>query len=366
MRHPAHQMDFDTLTGGLASAMADGHVYERRDGDLSLFCYTKSAVYNEAWTPITKVARGLVLDRVNRRIAATPFPKFFNLGEGGHAVPDGEFEIMEKLDGSLIIAFNHDGKWRTVTKGDFESAQAVAARELLPFADMQPNLTWLTELIGPENKIVARYNEDECCLLSAFDSAGSELTPSQLASVKPAGMKTAQTHPFRSVDDLIAQLSELTVNEEGYVPRFACGTRLKLKGNAYKRVHAMISNLTPLTVWRAMLDDDVDAMRKELPEEFWGDFDQIHGLLEAQKSSLMDEIQTEAKKWSDVSDRELGQALKSVPDPARKFLFALRKGQMMKGRTKESFFKMFRPAENQLEGYVPSYARKRAQEEMQG
>lgn len=37
-------MDFDTLVGGLNAAIADGLVYERRDGELSLFCYGKLPV----------------------------------------------------------------------------------------------------------------------------------------------------------------------------------------------------------------------------------------------------------------------------------------------------------------------------------
>jgi hypothetical protein len=44
--HPAHLMHFDTLVCGLNATIADGHVYERRDGELSLFYYTQSMAGN--------------------------------------------------------------------------------------------------------------------------------------------------------------------------------------------------------------------------------------------------------------------------------------------------------------------------------
>lgn len=162
--HPAHSVDYDTLVGGLNAAIADGVVYERQDGNLSLFCYTTRAVYDEVWNLFTSVARGLILDRADRRIVATPFPKFYNLGEGGRTAPSESFEAFEKLDGSLIIAFHHDGAWRTATKGDFNSTQAKAAMSMLPFDHMTPGPTHLFELIGPSNKIVVKYPKDECRL----------------------------------------------------------------------------------------------------------------------------------------------------------------------------------------------------------
>jgi RNA ligase len=269
-RHPAHLMDFDTLAAGLNAAIADGLVYERRDGDLSLFCYTRNAVYDETWTPFTVMARGLILNRADRNIAATPFPKFFNFGEGGREAPQGAFEAYEKLDGSLIIAFWHDGVWRTATKGDFHSDQAKAAQNLLPFGRFTPGVTYLSELIGPSNKIVVRYPKDECRLLGAYAADGREFTRAELEALELGGMPLARVVEAASLADLVAHAATLPAGEEGYVLRFTYGTRLKLKGNEYRRLHALISRLSPLSVWESMLAGDDRAMRRELPEEFWG------------------------------------------------------------------------------------------------
>ena len=57
-------------------------------------------------------------------VRATPFPKLFNYGEFGIALPDAPFEVFDKLDGSLGIVFHDGARWRVVTKGAFDSAQA--------------------------------------------------------------------------------------------------------------------------------------------------------------------------------------------------------------------------------------------------
>jgi RNA ligase len=366
MRHPAHLLDFDTLLGGLNSAIADGLVYERRDGDLSLFCYTTRARYEEIWTVITSVARGLVLDRKARRIVATPFAKFYNLGEGGREAPALPFEAFEKLDGSMVIAFYHGEGWRTATKGEFKTNQAKAGFSMLPFDRMEPGTTYLSELVGPSNKIVVRYPKDECRLIGAYASDGREFLRNELEALKLGGMPLARIVSCSTLSDLIAKTETLSIGEEGYVLRFSDGTRLKLKGKEYRRLHALISDLSPLTVWDAMVAGNELEMRRELPEEFWDDFDQIRSILKRNIDGIMSAIEAEAQKWTGVSDKELGLAKNSIPEPTRSFLFSYRKGLMEAPRTRQSLYRLIRPLGNVLDGYVASYAMKRASEELSG
>src|SRR5271155_639516 len=97
-RHIAHQMSFDELLRGLREARDQRLVYERPGPDgLAQFIYSEKCIYDGAWTPITPAARGLILDTDARVIAATPFPKFLNIGERGEPVPDLPFETVEKL-----------------------------------------------------------------------------------------------------------------------------------------------------------------------------------------------------------------------------------------------------------------------------
>jgi len=356
--HPAVSMGYDILLGGLNAAVADGLVSIKRDGDLALYCYTKEAVYTQAWTPITEVARGLILDLAEWRIVALPFPKFFNLGEGDRQAPAEDFEATEKQDGSLIIAFVHRGVRRTATKGSFNSEQAVAALQMLKPGTVYPGFTHLFELVGPENKIVVNYPHNELRFLGGYSTDGHEtLRGSETWEYMAAHYPVAKVHGCGSLADLVAHTARLPKDQEGYVLRFADGTRLKLKGDEYKRLHACISRLSPLTVWDAMQHEESEMMRRELPEEFWADFDQMQFLMSRNLAMFLHEIAVEASFWVNQTDKEVGQALSSLPETVRSFIFPYRKGQMqpLTGRVREAVFKHIRPTGNKLAEYVPSY-----------
>jgi RNA ligase len=165
-------MPFDELVAGLVTARDNRHVYQRQGpGSLTLYIYSEHCVFDAAWTRITIAARGLILCHDERRIIATPFPKFFNLGEHGlSALENAAFDATEKLDGSLIIIYHHGGRWRTATKGAFDSAQAKWAEPWLTdrvTAHFKPGTTYLAEATYPENRIVVKHETGQLRLLAA-------------------------------------------------------------------------------------------------------------------------------------------------------------------------------------------------------
>lgn len=373
VRHPARAMPFAELAAGLADAKAQGLVSERRDASgLSIHCYTKRCVYGRAWTPITMLARGLVVDHVARRVVATPFPKFFNLGEHGAAeAPDLPFHAYEKLDGSLIVIFHHDGAWRTATKGAFENPQAIWARGRLAGADLSalhPGVTYLAEAVYPENRIVVHYREAGLIMLAAYDAEGFELPHEAVEETAGhLGWRAARRTPFPSLAALIEHARALPAQEEGYVLRFADGTRLKAKGDAYRRIHALVSNCTPLALWEAMkAGDDLERLRADMPEEFWDDFDGIRAALGAQLDAFKAKVAGAALTVAHLSDRELGPRLRALPKDVRDFVFPYRRGGGDLGRdarSRRALFEAVRPKGNELPGYVPSFAMARVLDE---
>ena len=56
------------------------------------------------------LARALITDH-SGNIVARFFPKFFKMGEREDEELTGDFIVQEKLDGSLGVIFNYDGKW---------------------------------------------------------------------------------------------------------------------------------------------------------------------------------------------------------------------------------------------------------------
>lgn len=372
MTHPARKLTFDELWAGLKAAKAAGDVNENIGSDgLSLFCYSKSCVYERHWDEITQLARGIILDPAEKRVVATPFLKFFNVGERADSIPDLPFEVFEKMDGSLIILFHHKGEWRCATKGSLGSDQAKWAAKWVSKFDLsafEPGTTYLAEAIYPENRIVVRYEKTGLTLLGAYREDGSELIYNDLAMLAlKLGWDIAKRFAFNAMSELIATAKALPGSEEGFVLRFEGGERLKLKGDEYCRIHRLVSRITPLAMWAAMAaGDDLEALRRELPEEFWADFDAIIAALRDRLDRLLDAVRVAAEAVADLSDKEVGLRLATTLEPARRFVFPYRKngGDLLTGRTRETIFREIRPTGNVLPGYEASSTMNRLLEEV--
>ncbi len=370
-RHPARTIPYRDLVEGLREAKDKRLVSEQIGEDgLLLYCYTESCVYDRQWSDITLIARGLILDTYRETVAATPFPKFFNIGEGSTTVPDLSFETFEKLDGSLIILWHHNGRWRAATKGSFRSSQAQWAAAKIARADLSAltiGTTYLAEAIYPENRIVVHYDDEALVMLAAYEEDGSEIGYDALQETAAhLGWRCAKRHSFNAVSDLVIHAKGLPPSEEGFVLRFSDGLRLKVKGDEYRRIHALVSRLTPLAMWEALeAGDDMEAIRKQLPEEFWEDFDAITKVLGCQVARLAEAVQRAAAPLADLSDKEVGLQLAEFPEDVRTFIFPWRKqrGDLMSGRSRRALFRCLRPTGNRLDGYTPSYAINRVMEE---
>lgn len=359
MIHPARTMPFADLRGALLHANDSGLVSRQVSSEgLEQYTYTQRCVYDRAWNPVTEMARGIVLDPANDNVVATPFVKFFNHGERDVPLPNMPFETYEKLDGSLIILFHHNGQWRTATKGSFTSVQAQAAKRMLPACNpLMPGYTFLLEFVGPSNRIVLHYPRDELVLLGAYDKEGREVDFEDLRKVALAmDWQRPLIHYYDSFADLVAQQGKLPATQEGFVVRFDNGYRLKIKGDEYCRLHRLISNVTPLAIWDQMRNGaDMDAIRRELPEEFWADFDIIRGKLYVAHQLRLAAAQDALSATAGMTDKQIG--LSDLHNKSH--VFSLRKGQDIS----ESIYKAIRPTGNNLDGYLPSGAMQRIERE---
>ncbi|HZK80887.1 MAG TPA: RNA ligase [Humisphaera sp.] len=379
--HPARRMPYDELRAGLMLGAAEKRINISRDGDLELFNYSSLCQFEQQWDLFSLISRGLILDPVQRLVIATPFPKFFNFNEGGVALPDEPFTVSEKLDGSLGILFHHQGKWRITTRGQLNSPQGAWATAHLhgrvDLSRLAPGTTYLVEIVYKENQVVIPYDFEGLVLLAAYDASGRELSRAELEqAASGAGVKLAASIACSSFDELLDTAGRLTAHEEGFVIRYAGGLRIKLKGEAYCRVHKLICHCTPLALWEAMMHmEDLDAQRKELPEELRVDFDVIRRLLCAQFDAIVQEVRIGHERMAGLSDKELGM---SRHDPGRgltpmqaKFIFACRKEGFLDevhkcGMWREKLFKCIRPDGNRLQGYVASNAMNRFAEASDG
>ena len=102
-----------------------------------------------------------------------------------------------------------------------------------------------------------------------------------------------------------------------------------------------------------------------MPEEFWGDFDAIRSALGTRFDGIVAKVAATAERLADATDKDIGLQLASLDAEVRPLIFNWRKaGGRLDDRSKTSLFRMIRPTNNELPGYVASYAMNRVVEEM--
>ena len=260
-------------------------VREHSSGELFIVNYTNKAQFSgkDSWTPLLKQCRGLILDKEGD-IISRPFEKFFNLEEHeNEEIPQESFEVFDKWDGSLGISYYFDGQWGLATRGSFESEQAAQGSLMLDdmidevwpkLNPMDPNCTYLFEIIYPENRIVVDYKKERrLVLLSVIDTdTGNELSYDKIKSF--GFPDVAKRYPdYINLNKILKPEGEN--NKEGYVIRFQSGMRVKLKYPEYFRLHRLMSGLSNVGVWEMCRDsEDLYNIIHSLPDDIalWVDF----------------------------------------------------------------------------------------------
>jgi RNA ligase len=241
---------------------------------LSIYNYSRTCQYESKWDDITKMCRGLILDREGNVIAKA-FNKFFNYEELTlNDIPEGSFEVFEKLDGSLGILFWYQGKWILASKGSFISDQSIKGRQILNnkynVEVLPKGYTTVVEIIYPENRIVCDYGEDEeLVVLSMISNAnGKELDYNSMLSINEvSGFPTIKK--YDGITDYDTLKSQINGNREGYVIRFKNGFRMKIKGEEYVRLHRILTGFSNVDIWEYLKDGkDLDELLDRVPDEF--------------------------------------------------------------------------------------------------
>jgi len=248
-----------------------GHLFKQNHPTLplSIWNYSPEVQYRQLWDDITLQCRGKVTDDEGN-VVARPFKKFFNIEEGKHN-PTEEFEVFEKMDGSLGILFNYKDEWILATRGSFTSEQSKKGRELLekyPLEKLDKNNTYLFEILFIENRIVVDYKGYEgLVLLGAFNTeTGEELPYSELKLLEGFDI----VKKYDGIKDYTTLKSLIDNNAEGFVVRFSNGDRMKIKGEEYLRLHKIMTNISTTGVWEHLsTGGDINELLKNVPDEFY-------------------------------------------------------------------------------------------------
>lgn len=291
-------MDFKELD----TLVDQGFLRRFEDEDLIGYGYTDKCTFARHWNALTLNARGTVYNKKTGEVVAQAFPKFFNWEElsldDRHRLIKMSYQIFDKVDGSLGILFHDGAKWRASTRGSFNSEQAIEATKMLSqynLSDVNTNLSFLVEIIYPENKIILDYGKErKLVLLSVFNRDTKKELP--WYQVKRAseitGIELVKEFTETTIENLIQLQKNLPLTQEGFVVRFENGERVKFKGHEYLKIAKLISGLSPLTLWENMVIGLVPTeLLQQIPEEFLPDYLKIADKLEKEYERVENEIE---------------------------------------------------------------------------
>lgn len=368
-QHPARVLEYNNIYDNIMKEVKEGYVNAQSHPDfehLKIFKYSPSAVNDKHWNIYTLMSRGLILDTLNKKVIATPPIKFFNFGELGLSIFEDEFTVTEKIDGSMGIIFFAENKWRVSTLGSFCSEQAQWATEWLNKYINKDRLdkssTYITEIVYPENKIVIPYDISGLFLLTIYDKKGYEYIQNYHNFMMP------KVYEFNNVNQILELCKTLPYDKEGFVVQFKNKVRIKIKGDEYCRIHRLISNVSPLSLWEALFKkDNIEQSFKDLPEEFKTDYDNIKKLLLKELDYIFSALERMKKETKDMSDKEIGLSLKNTNflvdkkyPKIKNILFSYKKSDFFEKfedaehPMRRKIFSLFRPKSNKLDGYSPS------------
>lgn len=260
---------------------------------LTIWNYSVNTQYEGYWDEITLQCRGLVTDD-NGNVVARPFRKFFNMEEGKHT-PTSEFDVYEKMDGSLIIAFWYEGEWVVASRGSFTSEQSVAAdelfRELNNIDMLDTESTYMFELIVKWNRIVVDYGDREELVLLGVNSPTYECNYDELVSVADA-LGCDVTKKYDGISDYNTLKAMIDDNAEGFVIRFSNGDRMKIKGEEYLRLHKIMTEVSTKSVWEVLSSgESMDSILTDVPDEFYNKIKEYENELMEQFNILRKEYE---------------------------------------------------------------------------
>ena len=294
--------------------------------DLTIWNYSPRVQYEKLWDEITMQCRGLVTNSKGE-IVARPFKKFFNYEEHKpEEIPNEDFVVYEKMDGSLGILFYYEeelsderryniwfnnnyetgmerffdpnnlpdfddpyyeptpktkGEWVLATRGSFTSTQAIKGRELLEKYDynrLVKDYTYLFEIIYPENRIVCNYNFEDLVLLGMIHTPTGDEVDIHNDNNEDIRLKNLIRNLNLNIVtvyktwgegyDLLKE--EISNDREGYVIRFKNGFRMKIKGEEYKRLHRILTNISNRDIWEYLrAGKPMDEILDKVPDEFY-------------------------------------------------------------------------------------------------
>lgn len=258
----------------------------KEDDKYVMFCYDQ--INSDFNNSLVREARGIIfcVDKWENPVCWA-FNKFGNYGES--YVPEINWStafVTEKIDGSLIKVW-WDEVWKVSTNGTIDAFKAELGGVGMPnfgeyfihalaqyydkvettfdsfhefTAALDPDLTYMFELVGPYNRVVVPYEEPALYFLGARNKISGQEYNCATEVLGLSNIPRPKQWPLTSIDECIRITETFTWDKEGFVVVDARGNRVKIKSPAYVLAHFARNNnvITRKHLIRVILQNEAE------------------------------------------------------------------------------------------------------------
>ncbi len=267
--------------------------------------------------PLVKEARGIIIDLDSLMVVCWPFTKFGNYFESYADNIDWESaRVQEKVDGSIIkLWYRTDaGQWQFSTNsvidptdGAPEFVKAInKAKEKIDFSILDPDYTYIFELVSPLTKVIIGYPETKFYHTGTRNNRTGEEVETDIGLPKP---KVYSAHSLKECIMVAEQLNQgPVVEEEGFVVVDKDYHRIKVKSPKYLEAHRLKAGVSKRTIIQMLREPefDMDAYLKQFPEQ-----EEIFLFYQSELDRLKHDVDAYAKYVRTLYD-ESGEDRKAV------------------------------------------------------
>lgn len=276
--------------------------------------------------------------------------KFFNINQ----VAESMYSIVKnykikfvnnKEDGSIASFIKlPNGKIVGKSKMGFDNDQANGINRIYKTnPDVKKFVDWsldndyvaVFEYVAPHNRIVLRYTTEELILLRLRDNKTGKHIDIRDHLDKIGSIKIAPFEDdFKDLDDLIEVVAK-QVDKEGCIvsatDEYGNDFFFKLKTPWYMALHGLLTNdiYTEHTIISYILDDKIDDILGQIPEEEKEAHERINKIIDVIKKAINDkviDIESSYKEFTNMNSDRKEYALKYRKDPNFGLVMAMAKG----------------------------------------
>lgn len=274
---------------------------------------------------ICRECRGLILSKnEDYKPVRLAFYKFFNFGEPfADRIHWRSCKTRMKIDGSMMSAWYHNGKWHLSTSGAIDAWKTfVNNQDNLTFGDVfekalkNNGLTWdglccyldeeycyTFELVSPETRIVIPYKKADLYLIGCRNMETLQEVEIEDVDIAMRGiLKTPKLYDLSNAKACIQAAEHLGYNEEGYVVVDKYFHRVKIKSPQYVAAHHLALNGAPT---EARIFDIVEKGEKDEFLAYFPEYRELFESVEDKRKDFNDDLYAVLNTYQNLKEFDL-------------------------------------------------------------